>query len=309
MRIVGTSACVLALAGCTAFPRSAEHAVVQIDAIVDAIDCELAAVAMSTDPVVRSRDIMHWTAATDVDLTLVRSVSADGSVSVAGPWGLATVSGTPSGSISDTDTRTNSLKFANSFQKAVARFGSTCSGPDPSETRMGLANWFEGSVRAIDKDSLVSLSFTKQFKVAAAAGARFGYTLIPVTNPVTAGAGIGGTSDYSNRFTIALTPPPPPAPPPKPLLVHVTNFPKPAPPPSPDVGRNDEGRLRTEAVPPSPDAAETTPRVVRPSPRRVPPRSVPRPALTPRERVLQDPALNQMLQRQSPVILSPGQVR
>ena len=245
---------------------------------------------------------MHWTAATDVDLTLVRSIGADGSVGVTGPWGLATVSGTPSGSISDTDTRTNSLKFANSFQKAVARFGNTCSGPDPSETRMGLANWFEGSVKAIDKDSLVSLSFTKQFKVAAAAGARFGYTLIPVTNTVTAGAGIGGTSDYSNRFTIALTPPPPPAPPPKPLLVHVTNFPKPAPSP-------DDGRFKTEAVPPSSGTPEATPRVFRPSSRRAPPRSVPRPALTPRERVLQDPALNQMLQRQSPVILAPNQAR
>lgn len=302
MRIVGASACVLALAGCTAFPRSAEHAVVKIDAIIDAIDCELAAVAMNTDPVVSSRDIMHWTAATDIDLTLSRSISADGSVGVAGPWGLATVSGTPSGSISDTDTRTNSLKFANSFQKAVARFGNTCSGPDPSETRMGLANWFEGSVTAIGPDSLVSLSFTKQFKVVATAGARFGYTLIPVTNPVTAGVGIGGSSDYSNRFTIALTPP---SPPPKPLLVHVTNFPKPAPPPSADVGRNDEGRFRTEAVPRSRDTPETTPRVVRPSIRRAPPR----PALTPRERVLQDPALNQMLQRQSPVILAPNQIR
>src|SRR5262249_53075031 len=156
--------------------------------IVDSIECELAAVAMSTDPAVSGRDIMNWIAATDVDLTLVRSINADGSVGVAGPWGLATVSGTPSGSISDADTRTNSIQFANSFRKAVEHFGNTCSGPDPSETRMGLANWFEGSVKAIDKDSLVSLSFTKQFKIVATAGARFGYTLIPVTNPVTAGA-------------------------------------------------------------------------------------------------------------------------
>lgn len=277
MRIIGAGACVFALAGCTAFPQSADHAKVEIGAIVDSIECELAAVAMSRDPEVRSRDIMKWIAATDVDLTLVRSISADGSVNVAGPWGLATVSGTPSGSISDADTRTNSIKFANSFQKAVEHFGNTCSGPDPSETHMGLAYWFEGSVKAIDKDSLVSLSFTKQFKIVATAGARFGYTLIPVTNPVSAGAGLGGSSDYTNRFTVALTPPPPPAPPPKPLLVYVTNFPKtapPPPPPSPDVGRSDEGRFKPQAVPSSPDAAETAPRVVR---RRGPPRSVSQP--------------------------------
>lgn len=128
----------------------------------------------------------------------MRSISADGSIGVAGPWGIAT--GTPSGSISDADTRINSIKFANSFQKAVDRFQYTCSGPDPSKTGMGLANWFEGSVRAIDKESLVSLSFTKQFNIVAAAGARFGYTLLPVTNPVTASAGMGGSSGLHKSF-------------------------------------------------------------------------------------------------------------
>jgi hypothetical protein len=65
-------------------------------------------------------------------------------------------------SIGDTDTRTNSIKFANSFRKAVQHFRDTCSGPDPSETHMGLAYWFEGSVKAVERDSLVNLSFTPQ---------------------------------------------------------------------------------------------------------------------------------------------------
>jgi hypothetical protein len=310
MRIFATSICVLSLAGCTAFPRSAEQATVDIRAIVDSIECELAAVATSKDPEVRGRDIINWIAATEVDMTLVRSISADGSVNVAGPLGLATISGVPSAGINDKDTRTNSIKFANSFRKAVAHFGDTCSGPDPSETHMGLAYWFEGSVKAVGKDSLVSLSFTKQFQVVATAGARFGYTLIPVTNPVVAGAGLGGSSDYTNRFTIALTPPPPPAPAPKPVAVVVTNWPQTVSPPSisPDVDRSDEGRARPQRIPSSPDAAQTTPRVTRPLPRQAP-RSAPQPDLTPRQRVLQNPELNQMLQRQSPVILSPGSVR
>lgn len=278
MRLIRAAACVLSVAGCTAFPRSPQQAVIQINDIVDAIECELAAVATNNDPIVRSRDIMKWTAATQVDLTLVRSISADGSVGIAGPWGIATVSGTPSGSISDADTRINSIKFANSFQKAVDRFQYTCSGPDPSETGMGLANWFEGSVRAIDKDSLVSLSFTKQFNIVAAASARFGYTLLPVTNPVTASAGLRGSSDYTNRFTIALTPP---APPPKPLNVYVTNFP---------------GAKQSMIPEGSPGADQTTQR-----------RAPAQPA-SPRQRVLQDPALNQALERQSPVILQPGSV-
>lgn len=46
--------------------------------------------------------------------------------------------------------------------------------------------------------------------------------LVPVTNPLTADAGFGGSVDSTNRFTIALTSPPPA----KPTRVVVTNWPK-----------------------------------------------------------------------------------
>src|SRR4051794_20692722 len=108
MRILGASIGLLALAGCTAFPRSAEQANIDIRLIVDSIECELAAVATSKDPEVRSRDIMNWIAATDLDLTLLRSIGADGNVSVIAPVGLAFVSATPKVGVSDTDTRINS---------------------------------------------------------------------------------------------------------------------------------------------------------------------------------------------------------
>jgi hypothetical protein len=312
MRGLAAGMSLLVLAGCTAFPRSAEQARVDIRSIVDSIECELAAVATSTDPEVRSRDIVRWAAGTDLDLTLVRSIGADGNVKVSAPVGLAVVSATPKGGITDTDTRINHIKFANSFSRAVQRFSGTCFGLDPSETGMGLANWFAGSVKAVDKDSLIGISFTKQFEIVASASARFGYTLVPVTNPVTADAGFGGAADYTNRFTIALTPPPPPPPPSKPVRVVVTNWPKPASPPPPfvfpDQKKGEEGFMKQQSVPPTADG-EGTPKVEQRTRQRPPRRIQPVEQLTPRQRVLQDPELNLMLQRKSPVVLSPESPR
>lgn len=128
------------LAGCTAFPSSPEQGRVEIRKIVDSIECELAAVATSDDADIQSRDIMNWVAATDLDLTLVRSIGADGNVKVGAPAGLAVLSATPKVGIVDTDTRINHIKFANSFQKAKSRYPDNCKGVDPSETRMGLGN-------------------------------------------------------------------------------------------------------------------------------------------------------------------------
>ncbi|MGJ5203955.1 hypothetical protein [Bradyrhizobium sp. HKCCYLR20261] len=264
--------------------------------IVDSIDCELAAVATSPEETIRSRNLQEWVAATELDLTLVRSIGVDGNVKVSAPAGLAVVSGLPKAGILDTDTRKNSIKFANSIPRAIARYKTICQGFDPSETGMGLANWIAASVTAIEKDSLVSLSFTKQFEINASASSRFGYVLVPVTNPVSADAGFGGAIDYTNRFTIALTPPPAPAPPAKPLLVTVTNFPARAPSPDATIKKNEENDQATKQ-PPAGEAAPQSKPTVRPPKQ---------PTLTPRQRVLGDPEINRQLYRNSPVILDPG---
>lgn len=305
----------IGLAGCTAFPNSTEEGRVEIRKIVDSIECELAAVATSDDPDLLDRDIMNWVAATDLDLTLVRSIGADGNVKVGAPAGLAVVSATPKVGVIDTDTRINHIKFANSFRKAVKRYPNNCKGVDPSETHMGLAYWLMGSIKAIDKDDLVGVSFTKQFEIVASASSRFGYTLEPVTNPVTADAGFGGSHDLTNRFTIALTPPPPPPAPSKPVQVVVTNWPKQpvAPPPPPpttpaDPNKAGEPDIKSFRMPTETDAEVKI--VKRNKPPRAPQVTHPvQPQLTPRQRVLQNQELNQMLQRKSPVILSPESLR
>ncbi|MDT4737254.1 hypothetical protein [Bradyrhizobium sp. WYCCWR 12699] len=296
----------------------------EIRNIVDSIECELAAVATSDDQDLVDRRIRDWTAATDLDLTLVRSFGGDGSAKIGAPAGLAVLSATPKLGLSDTDTRTNHIKFANSFQKAIKRYPDNCKGVDPSETGMGLAFWLIASIKAIDKDDLVGVSFTKQFEIVVSASSRFGYTLEPVTNPVSAEAGLGGSHDYTNRFTIALTPPPPPPLPTKPTRVIVVGWqqpkatpvpspsptprPTPTPAPSPDLNKGKEPEIKTFQAPAQTDAdlgvsnrpkRPRTPQVIRPA----------QPQLTPRQRVLQDPELNQMLQRKSPVILAPETLR
>lgn len=176
---------------------------------------------------------------------------------------------------------------------------------------MGLAYWLIGSVKAIDKEDLVGVSFTKQFEIVASAGSRFGYTLEPVTNPVSADAGFGGSHDLTNRFTIALTPPPPPPPPSKPVRVVVTNWPKPpaaarAVPAKPGPTEGHEPEFKTFRAPGETDAGKA---VKRSNPARARQPQPVAPQLTPRQRVLQDQELNQMLQRKSPVILSPESLR
>lgn len=311
----------IGLAGCTAFPSSSERGKVEIRNIVDSIECELAAVATSDDPDLVARKIKDWTAATDLDLTLVRSFGADGSAKVGAPAGLAVLSATPKVGFSDTDTRTNHIKFANSFQKAIKRYPGNCRGVDPSETGMGLAYWLVASIKAIDEDDLVGVSFTKQFEIVASASSRFGYTLEPVTNPVSADAGLGGSHDYTNRFTIALTPPPPPPIPTKPTRVIVVGWqpkptpvappapaPTPTPAPSPDPNKGSGPEIKSLQAPAQTDAEVGAPK--RSKPPQAPHVTRPvQPQLTPRQRVLRDQELNQMLQRKSPVILAPETLR
>ena len=170
---------------------------------------------------------------------------------------------------------------------------------------MGLANWIVGSITAIEKDAMVGISFTKQFAITASASARFGYVLVLVTNPVSADAGFGGSIDYTNRFTIALTPPAPPA---KPLKATVTNFPpRVSPPPPFTFQKKDENNFLPNANEDPPSGKGDTKVQQKKMPQQ--PRStLPAPSVSPRQRVLEDYQLNQMLQCQSPVILSPGSV-
>lgn len=213
--------CAGLMSGCSAFPGSVQEGVVEISNVTAAIECELAAVAVDSDLDVRRRDVEKWSSLTDLDLTLVRTLGADGNATVTGPIGLGTVSGTPKFGLTGIDTRTGHLQFATNIAEAKRKYGTTCSGDDPSQTRMGLANWFIASLKAVHKGQLAGVTYTKQFEIIATAGARFGYTLIPVTNTVSADGGFSGTFDKTNRITVALAPPAAPADPPKPIPVFI----------------------------------------------------------------------------------------
>jgi hypothetical protein len=213
--------CAGLMSGCAAFPGSVREGVVEISDVTAAIECELAAVAADPDVDVRSRQVERWSSLTDLDLTLLRNFGADGSATVTGPAGLGIVSGTPKFGLTGIDTRTGHLQFATDIAEAKRKYGATCSGDDPSQTRMGLANWLIASLKAVNKSQLAGVTYTKQFEIVATAGARFGYTLVPVTNTVSADAGFGGIYDKTSRFSVALVPPPAPPGPPKPIPVFI----------------------------------------------------------------------------------------
>lgn len=274
MRAIISCAAAAFVAGCSAFPATVAEGVVDIDQVTSAVECELAAAAL--DPKAISGGIGRWGALTDLDLTQVRGLGVDGSASVSAPAGLGVVSFTPKLGVTGTYTQSGHLQFASNLMTAKARYGTKCSGSDPSETRMGLANWVRSAFAAVDRKALTGVTFTRQFEIVATAGARFGYTLVPVVNPVSADAGPNGSLDRTNRFTVALAPPPPPK---ETLDVRIVGE-------TPSAGGARplrEGRLPTEAPAPSGRAAGP---------------SVPN--------VVTNPEFYYLLNRKSPLIRGPG---
>jgi hypothetical protein len=205
MRIIFSCAAAAALAGCSAFPATVAEGIVDIDQVTAAVECELAAAALDRKAV--EGGVGKWGALTDLDLTQVRGIGVDGTASVSAPAGAGVFSFSPKLGVTGTYTQSGHVQFATNLAKAKAKYGTQCSGSDPSETRMGLANWVRAAFAAVDKKALTGVTFTRQFEILATASARFGYTLVPVVNPITADAGPGGSLDRTNRFTVALAPP------------------------------------------------------------------------------------------------------
>jgi hypothetical protein len=261
--IVG--ACV---SGCATIPQSAEQGVIEIKNVTAAIECELAAVA--ADPRFSKRELASWKALTDLDLSLLTSVGADAKPVATAPFGLAVLSLSPSLGASRKDSSVSHVQFATPIARAKAVYGATCAGPDPSGTRMGLAEWFRSALIAVDKNTLTGLTFTKEFDISANAGTRFGYTLLPVANTVTTDSGGGLSVDRTNRMSIALAPPH--EVPPHPIAVYVVDGPE----------------SLTKDKHPATEGAKHG-----------------KPAKAEREHSVRDPTLQYLLQRRSPIKVVP----
>lgn len=198
-------ACGCLLSGCATIPQSEQDGKVTIRHITGAIQCELSAVA--TESRFEKRNLTGWSSLVDLDLTIVTNAGADGRATIGAPYTIAQVSATPSLGVSRKDTSVSSVQFAAPIVKDYLVNGEPCRGDDPSETKMGLAEWFRSTLVAIDRTAITGASFTKEFEIVANAGVRFGYTLTPVNNPVSVDAGGGGSYSRTNRVTVALAPP------------------------------------------------------------------------------------------------------
>lgn len=210
------------LSGCATIPQSAEQGAIEIKNVTAAIECELAAVAM--DPRFRNRQLPKWKSLTDLDLSLLTSAGANGTGAVTWPYGPALLTATPGLGVSRKDTSISHVQFITPIGKAKTVYGATCSGPDPSDTRMGLAEWFRSALLAVDKGAITGLTFTKDFEVTANASARFGYVLNPISPLITTDSGGGLTYDRITRVSIALAPPPEGLPPP--MAVYIVDEPE-----------------------------------------------------------------------------------
>jgi hypothetical protein len=214
------AALTVSLSACATVPQTAEQGVTDIKGITSAIECELAAVAM--DSRFRDRQLSKWKSLTDVDLTLGTSIGANATGWISWPLGPALVTVNPGLGANRKDTSTSHVQFVIPIGYAADTFGKTCSGPDPSETKMGLAEWFRATLIAIDKRAITGLTFTKEFVISANASTRFGYIVTPTVEATDKGGAL--SYDRTSRITIALAPPPPGAPPP--MAVYVVDEPE-----------------------------------------------------------------------------------
>jgi hypothetical protein len=265
----------MTLAACSTVPFSVEEGQIQISKFTDAIECELAAVAM--DPKFAAFDVPNWGVKSQLDFTVVNSIGADGAVVWTIPHSAALIRLTPSFTVAHRNTNIGHLEFATSISGAAAQYGKVCIGPDPSGTGFGLASWFEATLLALKEGNSFhsGLSYTIEFQIVVAPAARFGYRVLLVDLNV--GGGLSRTDTH--RLTVALAPPPPPQKPPKPSPVYLVEAPG-------GAKLQPTERLAQPSERPRPRAR--TPRVSPPGVRFAPP-------------TRDDPTLNRMLLQRAPV--------
>lgn len=258
------------VSGCASFPRTVDEGIIEIRHVRRAIECELAIAAL--DPELKEYNVPAWGVKSGLDLTLVTKIDADGKVAWVLPGGPAVMTLTPSLGLSRRERRNAHLDFVTVISDAVKREPECAAGSYPSGSGLGLAAWFASTLRAVDEGKIAGLTYTTEFEVTIAPGARFGYVLAPID----AGIGLAGSWAGTHALTVAIVPPPSPPTKPKPIPVYIVDKKKPQ---EDDMKKQQEG-FRPESVPPAPRAA------------------VPRPRARPD---LYNPNLDRLLQMQRPI--------
>lgn len=200
-RIALTGVSLLALGACAYMPRVNTDRRIEVNEIVNAVECEIVA-AFKAVPLT----IGKWDVKSSIDLTLVQEADANGNI----VWAIPIANTlTPALGASHQTTTIAHLDFVTQVRKALAgpagscRFNPDPSQPnDPSQTNMGLAAWIV-STFTIGKERHGGLSYTREFEITLNAGAKFGFAFrVPVTGEV----GLAGKQIDTHRFTVTVSP-------------------------------------------------------------------------------------------------------
>ena len=152
------------------------------------------------------------------------NVGADVRGPITAPYGPAVLAVNPAIGASRRDTSISHVQFATPMGQAVKDYGATCSGPDPSETKLGLAEWFRATLLAIDKEKLSRPDLHQGVRSPSRPRGR-GSATRSCRSPTRSPADGGGiaSSDRTNRVSVALAPPHDGKPPP--IAVYVIDDP------------------------------------------------------------------------------------
>lgn len=196
------TSCVL-VSSCAGLQTSVREEAIELQNIKAGIECELAAVLREKKNA--AWDLSTWDVKSTLDLTVVRTIGADGKVAWVIP-AVAAIKLTPTLGAARKDTRIGHLEFTTNLKELDRTAAPECmTSSNPSETGMGLAAWIDSTLLALsnEKKSHRGLSYTSEFEIAINADTRFGYT---ITN-IDADVGGGVTRVGTNRLSVAIAPP------------------------------------------------------------------------------------------------------
>jgi len=197
-RIALTGVSLLALGACAYMPKVNADRRIEVNEIVNAVECEIVA-AFKAVPLT----IGKWDVKSSIDLTLVQEADVNGNI----VWAIPIANTlTPNLGASHQTTTIAHLDFVTQVKKAMAGPAGSCRLPDqtndPSQTNMGLASWIV-STFSIGKERHGGLSYTREFEITLNAGAKFGFAF---RVPVTAEIGASGKQIDTHRFTVTVSP-------------------------------------------------------------------------------------------------------
>ena len=176
----------LLLAGCATLPDTPTTRGLELNKLVDAIQCELASVYRDA-PATYSAELDQFVSKAELELRILNSVNASAEATIIIPTASVITTFSPSAGVDSTAGRISNLKF-NMVMKALRQHHCARRQPAVADTsveqaphNLGLTNWLIAAISATqrpDQASLSTMSYAAEFVVTPGAKGTLGFDVV-----------------------------------------------------------------------------------------------------------------------------------